>query len=169
MLVGVLLRTAADRIESLARDSNRLPEGENSRSEVECEASQSGGAETPHRPNPVSDTARDALTKAAEAFRMYERSHAAKAAMAKREAGEDGEFAQLDKANRNRELAELCEAALTTLISTRTYEQGVEDAAEVADKVREESWSRDEAVCQKIADRIHTLTQTSPDHDRRGI
>lgn len=33
------------------RDSGRRPEGEDSRSEAECEASQSGAAKTAHRPN----------------------------------------------------------------------------------------------------------------------
>jgi len=59
----------------------------------------------------TSPTVREALTKAAEAFRAYERSHNAKAFDA---SGWLCDPVRMEKATRNRELAELMEAALNT-------------------------------------------------------
>lgn len=74
------------------------------------------------------------LSKCAETFRFYERSHATKARAAEEN---DEANARAEKAQRNREMAEMCEAALTN-----TQTSALRDViAERQRQVSEEGWT----------------------------
>jgi hypothetical protein len=124
----------------------------------------------------LSLTARDALTKAAEAFRMYEKSHQAKVDempdILSRDERREWE-SRVAKATRNGLLAEQMEAALSTLVGAKTYEMGVEDMRDIAVKVADEVGSRGSnehfnAACRLLATKIRTLTPTNPGGTHEG-